>query len=195
MAAIIQFRKNHHVQVSPTMSLVLDELREHIHLPDPTPLYCTLAAAVANRMDGPAFSFMLIGPPGCGGTLMTELLLKMKGVHRVSKLSAESLLSGTPIKEMKKIEGARGGLLKMWKPGDIMLIKDFTAILSMRPDTKAETSGSLRDISDGHYERGGGRDCGKLLRGHGELGIISKWTPEWDIHYAQIPAVGDRFVY
>ena len=197
MTVIIQFKKHqhHHAQVSPTMSLVLNELRDHIHIPDPTPLYCTLAAAVANKLDGPAFSFMLIGPPGCGGTLMTELLLKIKGVHSVSKLSAESLLSGTPIKEMKKIEGARGGLLKMWKPGDIMLIKDFTAILSMRPDSKAETLGALRDISDGHYERGVGSDGGKLLSWNGKLGIISKCTPEFDKHYAAITAMGDRFLY
>lgn len=195
MAAILQFNNHARSQISPTMSLVLSELREHIHLPDPTPLYCILAAAVANRMEGPAFSFMLLGPAGCGGTLMTELLLRMKGVHSVSKLSAESLLSGTPIKEMKKIEGARGGLLKMWKPGDIMLIKDFTAILTMRPDAKAETLGALRDISDGHYERGVGSDGGKLLSWHGKLGIISKCTPEFDKHYAAITAMGDRFLY
>lgn len=180
-----------------TMSLILKELREYIHLPDPTPLYCTLAAVVANKFSGqglPAFSFMLLGPAGCGGTLMTELLLKTKGVHSVSKFSAESMLSGTPMKEMKKT-GSKGGLLKLWGDGDTVVIKDFTTVLSMRPDAKMEALGVLRDVSDGHYERGVGSDGGKLLKWAGKIGIVSKCTLEFDKHYSAITTMGDRFLY
>ena len=53
-------------------------------------------------------------------------------------------------------------LLQAPNPG-LLCLKDFTSILTMRPDAKAEILGALREIYDGHYIRRLGSDGGREL--------------------------------
>jgi hypothetical protein len=176
------------------MATLLDEIRGKLYLPDPTPFYCVLATMVANRaLKGPAMQFMLIGPPSCGGTELLMLLTKSVGVHHVSRMTTESLLSGTSKKEVGK--GSKGGLLREVSEGDVLLFKDFTSILSLRHESKAELLGALREVADGQYDRSVGTDGGRTLHWHGKVGILTKCTFEIDKQWSVITSMGDRFIY
>jgi hypothetical protein len=72
--------------------------------------------------------------------------------------------------------------------------KDFGSILSMRPDSKAETLAALREVFDGQWTRLLGTDGGKTLHWQGKVGLIFGATGVIDAHYAVLGAMGDRFV-
>jgi hypothetical protein len=76
----------------------------------------------------------------------------------------------------------------------MLCLKDFTSILTMRPDAKAEILGVLREIYDGHYVRRLGTDGGRELEWKGKLGLIFGCTNVIDTHYSVENALGNRFL-
>src|SRR5262249_32790497 len=74
----------------------------------------------------------------------------------------------------------------------IIALKDFGSILSMRPDTKAETLAALRECFDGKWTRLLGSDGGKQLHWQGKLGLIFAATGVIDAHHSVLSAMGDR---
>ena len=88
-----------------------------------------MAAAAVERLDGdPAWLLVLSG----SGNAKTETVsaLAGAGAHVHSTISSlGALLSATPRKEYGK--GATGGLLRAIGDRGILVLKDFTTILSM----------------------------------------------------------------
>jgi hypothetical protein len=119
-------------------------------------------------------------------------LSKLSFVRDATILSPASLLSGTPSRQ--KAKGAKGGLLMEIGEFGILSHKDFTSILSMRADDRAEMLAALREIYDGKWVRNVGSDGGKELRWTGKIGIIFGCTESYDDHYGFISALGDRFL-
>jgi hypothetical protein len=113
-------------------------------------------------------------------------------VVQAGTLTAAALLSGTRRKQHDK--GAKGGLLQQIGDFGIIALKDFGSILSMRPDTKAETLAALREIYDGRWTRLLGTDGGKQLHWEGKLGLIFGATGVIDAHYSVLATMGDRFL-
>ena len=104
------------------------QFQTYLHLPDPTPLYVTMGAMAGNMMTGTPVWLMLIGPPGCGKTEMLKSLLRL-GVEPVSSISGEAaLLSGTKRRDMAA--DASGGLLRTLGTNGVLLLMDFTSVLS-----------------------------------------------------------------
>ena len=97
-------------QESEQLAWVRQLYRELLAVPDDAALLLTLAAVVANRLDGEPVWLMLVGAPGCGKTETLMTLGRVEGVHITSKLTEAGMLSGTPARERAK--GARGGLLR-----------------------------------------------------------------------------------
>ena len=90
--------------------------------------------------------------------------------------------------------GARGGLLREIGEFEILALKDFGSILSMRAEAKAEILAALREIYDGAWTRHLGSDGGKSLSWKGKLGLLFCATPIINSHYGVIGAMGDRFL-
>ena len=109
------------------------------------------------------------------------------------RLTPAGLLSGTPKKQQAK--GAKGGLLRQIGDFGILVFKDFGSILSMHPETKAETLAALREVYDGSWTRHLGSDGGRTLHWQGKVGLITAATGVIDSHYAVIGAMGDRFLF
>ena len=165
---------------------------EWLLLPNPMPILAVLGAVAANYLPGDPVWLGLIGPPS---SAKTEILNSTSALPRVvpaGTLTAAALLSGTPRKQHDK--GAKGGLLRQIGNFGIIALKDFGSILSMRPDTKAETLAALREIFDGKWTRLLGTDGGKTLSWEGKLGLIFGATGVIDAHYAVLGAMGDRFL-
>src|SRR5262245_48876626 len=156
-----------------------------------TPVLAVLGTAAANYLPGDPVWLGLIGPPSSAKTEILNSTSRLPRVVQAGTLTAAALLSGTPRKQDK---GAKGGLLQQIGEFGIIVLKDFGSILSMRPDTKAETLAARRELFDGRWTRLLGSDGGKQLHWEGKVGLIFAATGVIDAHYSVITAMGDRFL-
>src|SRR5207248_9536743 len=113
---------------------VLDVHRKWLHMPDPGMVYVALGTVAANKLDGDPVWTQLVGPPGCGKTETINSLSGLPDIHHAATLTEAALLSGTPKKE--RDAGAKGGLLRQVGPFGLLLVKDFTSVLSMARDSR-----------------------------------------------------------
>jgi DNA-binding transcriptional ArsR family regulator len=162
---------------------------------DPIPTRAVLAAYVANRrLDGDPVWLMLVGGSGVGKTERLIPLSVMPDVVLESSITGPAaLLSGTGKKERAK--NATGGLLrKLPEGGGILLLKDFTSIIDMHRDSRAEVLAALREIYDGRWDRSVGADGGRTLTWTGRLGIMAGCTTAIDSAHSVISIMGTRFL-
>ena len=161
-------------------------------LRDTTPIYAVLGTVAANLLDGDPVWLGLIGPPSSAKTEILNSTSMLPNVVQAATLTPAGCLSGTPKRQHEK--GTKGGLLRQIGDFGIIVLKDFGSILSMRPDTKAETLATLREIYDGAWTRHLGTDGGKTLSWKGKVGLLFGATGVIDAHYSVIGAMGDRFL-
>jgi hypothetical protein len=155
-------------------------------------LNVVLCAAAAEKLSGdPPWVLVVGGSGNCKTETVTPL--GGAGAVTVSTVSGEAaLLSGTPAKSRAK--NATGGLLRSIGGSGLLVIKDFTSILSMNRDTRAMVLAALREIYDGHWTRNVGTDGGYTLTWKGRLVVIGAVTTAWDRAYEVVSTMGDRFV-
>lgn len=169
--------------------------RRWLHMPDPRPLYLTLASVAANRMPGDPVWLMLVAPPSSGKTEMLVALSHLPDVRFASTLTGDqALLSGTP-KARKEAAGGKGGLLRELGDNGILVLKDWTSILELRPDRMASVTAAFREIYDGSWTRLIGEDGGRALEWKGRIGIVTGCTYAIDRHQRAMSSLGERFVY
>lgn len=169
-------------------------IQDYIYLPVPDPLYVVLGTVAANMMKGSPVWVVLIGPPSSGRTILLETLANLPRIHIVGAVKSPSaLLSGTGNKEKSK--SATGGLLRQIGARGMMVMKDFTSMLSMAREPLAEAIGALRETFDGRYSRPLGTDGGKVLEWKGRIGFLAACTPAIDRHSALIGDLGERWIY
>jgi predicted transcriptional regulator len=155
-------------------------------------LNVVLCAAAAEKLSGDPPWVLVVGGSGAA---KTETLAPLTGAGAVcvSTITGEAaLLSGTPAKSRAKY--ATGGLLRKVGPSGLLVIKDFTSVLSMNRDTRAMVLAALREIYDGHWTRNVGTDGGFTLTWHGRLVVIGAVTTAWDAAHQVVSTMGDRFV-
>ena len=76
----------------------------------------------------------------------------------------------------------------------MIVIKDFTSILSADRNTRASVLAAIREVYDGLWERNVGTDGGQTLRWTGRIVIVAAVTTAWDAAHAVVASMGDRFV-
>ncbi|WP_052745788.1 hypothetical protein [Allosalinactinospora lopnorensis] len=155
-------------------------------------LDAVLAVAAAERLGGDPCWLLVVSGSGAAKT-ETVMPLSGAGAVVVSTITGEAaLLSGTPEKE--RSAGATGGLLRKIGEAGILVIKDFTSILSMNRDARAAVLAALREIYDGQWNRDIGADGGMTLTWKGRLVIVGAVTTAWDSAHTVVSTMGDRFV-
>lgn len=169
-------------------------IQDYIYFPVPDPLYVVLGTVAANMMKGSPVWVVLIGAPSSGRTILLETLANLPRIHIVGAIKSPSaLLSGTGNKDKSK--GATGGLLRQMGARGMMVMKDFTSMLSMAREPLGEAIGALRETFDGRYSRPLGTDGGKVLEWQGRIGFLAACTPALDRHSALIGDLGERWIY
>lgn len=172
---------------------LVQQIRQHVYLPDSTPFLVSLATVVANRLPGPSVSVLLVGQPSCGGNTILQLIEEAPGVRQLNSLSSQALISGTSLKERAKT--ATGGFLfSLDVDGATMLIPDLTRVLAQDKKVLADVMGMLRDVSDGKVIRPVGTDGGRELKWEGKVGVLGKCTDSYDRHQGDLAEFGDRFM-
>jgi len=165
---------------------------EWLVLENHTPIYAMLGTISANFLSGDPVWTGLIGPPSSAKTELLNSTSMIPHVVPAATLTVAGLLSGSPKKQYHT--GAKGGLLRQIDDFGILVLKDFTSILSMHPEAKAEVLAALREIYDGAWTRHLGTDGGRTLSWVGKLGLVFGCTGVIDAHYAVMGAMGERFL-
>jgi hypothetical protein len=107
----------------------------------------SMAVAVANHFKGDPLWLLIAGAPS---NSKTEVLRSLDGhpdCYFLSSLSSKTLVSG---KETKG-GGEPSSLPRL--TNKLLILKDFTSILSLRHGDQKEVLGQLREIADGQYDR------------------------------------------
>lgn len=144
-----------------------------------------LAVIVANRLQSNPLWMFLITPPGGGKTELLKALREIPEVYLLSSLTPQTFISG------KADEGKELSLLPRLS-GKVLVLKDFTTVLTMHRDSRQEILAQLREIYDGLYSKRFG--TGKEVRWEGKVGFIAGVTPVIDTHHTLYQVLGERFI-
>ena len=160
---------------------------------DTATLDATLAVAAAEKLPGDPPWLMVISGPGNAKTETVQSVSAIAGAVVVSTITSEgALLSATPRKTRSK--AATGGLLRRIGNRGLLVIKDFTSILSAGREVRAAMLAALREVYDGRWVRNVGTDGGQTLTWEGRIVVIGACTTAWDQAHGVISIMGDRFV-
>jgi hypothetical protein len=184
--------------LSKELAALVDSFQQHLHLPDPAPLYAVIGTIVANALPGAPVWMMLVGPPSCGGTELIWPVRKLRSrqwnVVHCEKITGEpALLSAVP--QRLHSRRATGGLMRQIGTFGILLIKDFTSVLVRKDEKRKELMGCFRDVYDGHWTRQVGGEGGYGIPWTGKMGFLTKCTPKIDTHHSVNSSMGERFVF
>ena len=172
---------------------VLATFTKWLYLEDVIPVLVVLAAAAANLyLPGEPVWLLLVGASGGGKTEIVRALSTLPQVQQAATVTEAALLSGTPKREHSK--DAKGGLLNQIGERGVIVFKDFTSILSLHKDARAQVLAALREIFDGAWTRHVGTDGGRSLSWSGHIGVIAGCTPTIDRHHGVIASLGERFL-
>jgi hypothetical protein len=145
-----------------------------------------VATYIANRFAADPVWLIIIGPPS---SAKTEIMRAFEG-HKCSKfisnLTPSTLASGIIPKN-----GSDLSLLPRLND-KLVVLKDFTTVLSMRSEQQAEILAQLRETYDGQYSKFFGN--GKEINWRGRFGLLAACTPVYDKHYSVIGSMGERFL-
>jgi hypothetical protein len=146
------------------------------------------SAGAAERLGGDPLWLMVISG---SGNAKTETVQSLSGAGAVvtSTITSEgALLSATA-----RGPNATGGLLRKTGPRGLLVLKDFTSILSMDKNLRNAVLAALREIHDGRWERDVGHKGGQTLTWAGRLVVVMACTTAWDTARQVVATMGDRF--
>jgi hypothetical protein len=177
---------------APTVSY--EELRatfeRWLYLPDDTPLRFILCAVIANRLPGDPFWAFLVAPSGSAKTELLNAITGLDFVKPLDMITTNTFLSG------KQRKDPNASLLLRVPNGTIFVMRDFTSVLEMHTERRAEIFAQLRKIYDGHltkYTGEGGESA--ELHWEGKVGLIAGVTPAIEGYRAFANTLGERFLY
>lgn len=146
----------------------------------------------ANRLDESPVWLYIVGPPSCGKTAIVQTLKKSQEIFMCSRIRPTSLASGmdsrSKTKNKKKKE--RRSLLTLLD-GKVLVIKDFTVMLSMRYNDLMEVLGQLRNAYDGDSTTAFGSGQMSITS---KFGVIACVTGAIDRHAKLVADLGERFI-
>jgi hypothetical protein len=175
-----------------TQLAVFEELCLHLnrwfHHADIGALEVTLAVAASHYVKGDPTWLFVLGPPGTGKTSVNiKVLTRVQGAYPMGDLTTQTFLSG----KKTDVGGGEHSLLKRLGSA-ILLMKDFTTILSKRAEDRAIIVSQLREIYDGSFNKDTGQ-VGRLMWS-GKMTIIAACTPALERAWMVNRELGERFM-
>jgi len=111
------------------------------------PMMC---AAIINAKipNTPPIWVTVVGPSSGGKSALLSIFAKVPFVTQVSDVTPNTFLSG-----MSSSNGSETSLLKKLGNNFVMIMKDFTTILSKSEETQGPILAQMREIYDGHIKK------------------------------------------
>ncbi|MEE8077113.1 MAG: hypothetical protein V3T60_16010 [Candidatus Binatia bacterium] len=153
-------------------------------LKDPYFLEVVLAVVVANLLGGDPLWLLIVAPPSSAKTEIIRALSRLSCIYLLSNLTANTLLSGQ--------QGKKDASLLPHLSNKILAMKDFTTILTLHRDARAEIFAQLREVYDGAYSKAYG--TGEQKRWEGRVGFLAGVTQVIDGQQAVHTMLGERFL-
>lgn len=155
-----------------------------LFLEDDAALDILFATALSLWIPGDRVWLFLIAPPGGSKTELLRAISDLPEAYTLSELTPQTFISGMT-------KGAATDLLPKLDR-KIVIVKDFTVILSQAPYDQNKIFGQLRDIYDGYYQKAFG-SVG--LKGYqSSFVLIAAVTPAIDRYRIVHQALGERFL-
>ncbi len=179
--AIVAFGDGSHTDREQVLEVVSRWLR----IGDLEAVDVIMATAIAIYLPGDPLWLHVVAPPG--GT-KSELLRSLQGprVVSISTMTPQTLISGL------KGHGEDIDLLPKLD-GKLLIIKDFTSILSKKSEDQAAIFADLREAYDGYLEKSFGSGVG--IKGYNaSFGLIAGVTPAIDMFRTVHSLLGERFL-
>lgn len=158
----------------------------HLKLESEDILAVVMATVLVNRLPGDPLWLLLVGKSGAG---KTEFLSTLEGYGEcvfTAEFTPHTLVSGMP-----SATGVDPSLLPKLD-NKVLVIKDFTVILSMHPTGRDEIFGQLREAYDGKYTKQFGN--GLVRQYNSKFGMIAGVTNKVDEYASLHAGLGERFL-
>lgn len=110
-----------------------------------------MAIYVSSKLDGDAIWMMVVGAPSMGKTEFVNIICKLDKVFDVSTLTENTFLSSA-----RGPAGKKNSLLHRMGARSLLIMKDFTTILTMRPEKRDQILAQMREIYDGRFTKESG---------------------------------------
>ena len=149
-----------------------------------------LVVACERRIPGDPLWMFLIGPSGYLKTGLCRSISKIPEVYQLDKMTNKTLISGAV--EVNE-EGERVPIAGIMQHLDqrVLVMKDFTAILSMKQEVRDEVMGQLRGAYDGYLEQAYGT-LPEPIRVKASFGFLGAVTPVLDRYTKILVVMGPR---
>lgn len=173
-------------KTAPMLADVYTVFKKWLYLDSTEGIDIMLATYLSQQIDGEPVWMFIVGPPGSAKTETLSSLSWVDHAYMTSSVTPHSLISGANWKD-----GGDPSLIPRLD-GKVMVIKDFTSILSMRDNDKDEIFGILRDAFDGKCGKEFGN--GVVRRYESRFTILAAVTPSIYALSASHTSLGERFL-
>ncbi len=179
-----------------------EALRRHFQDPEIEGVKILCASVAAHYIrDYPPVWPLLIAPSGSMKTAIVESLRGMSGIHFFDEVTPQTFISGmldkpgsNRNKAPSKKPSSKSLLHRIGKDG-IVVMSDFSTVLSGNRENRERIFSQLRRIYDGNLRREFGTDEHLEEREwDGRLSVIACVTPEVDRQQSVFQALGERFI-
>ena len=170
-----------------TLEQVLSIFGKWLVLDETVYIETVLATVVSNLIPGDPVWLFLTGQSGGSKTEVLRALFDSPLIYAVSKFTAHTLISG------KRLKGHPDPSLLPLLHNKTLIIKDFSCILEMPRDDRAQIFADLRDAYDGEASKKLGLEQ-KIYKYKSHFSLIAGTTGAIDAFTAVNQALGERFL-
>lgn len=130
-----------------TLKEITELYNKTFYMEDPAVLPLIASIVVGSKLKTPAVWAYIIGPSSGGKSELINAFSKVKFCTQVSDLTTNTFLSGM------SNQNHETSLLKRLGMNFVILMKDFTTILSKSQETQEAVIAQMREIYDGHMTK------------------------------------------
>lgn len=152
-----------------TLKEIKDYYKEVFYVEDDTILDLLCAIAISVWTESDAIWLLVIGPPSSGKTEFVNTLVGLPFAHQISTLTENAFLSG-----MGGSDGKEKSLLHKIGPKGLIVMKDYTSILSTKEELRKKILADMREIYEGHIVKATGN--GKDVEWKGKINFVGAVT-------------------
>lgn len=153
-------------------------------IPDKNIIKILMAVTISHFFKSDPLWMFFVAPPSGSKTEIVSTIAELPFVRMLSDLTAQTFASGMNAKKDPSL------LLEI--SNHVLVMKDFTTVLTMRREDRQVILSQLREIYDGKYSKAFG--TGKVVEWEGRLTLIAGVTPIIDTHSALFQVMGERFI-